>query len=212
LSEPLALVNELTEGRQPIESREVKGPAEGASISRDGVRPLARIGKTPWFAGFAIAASVLMIWSLGAERSGKTPAKLLQRSYVGIMGSAPSPSPALGAEDQNVELTLQGKGIEAARVLIVDADARIVVPWLALRESSSGFYGVLAPRRFATHRGALSAFVLYGASSAVSKAVERSVVSVGEPRSGAVERLRAALERGASAAGAHLKLEPLRLP
>ncbi|MFZ5892402.1 MAG: hypothetical protein ACOY0T_15185 [Myxococcota bacterium] len=193
LSEPSSDVQALVQRSEPLQASVVP-----ISSKRRRVRK-------PWFAGLAVAASVLLVFAITSRRGAEPSATLSQRSYAGVMGQNPAQSSSVAPEDQNIELTLQGKSFEAARVLIADAQGQVVAPWQSMRPSPSGLRAVLAPRTFRAHRAELYAIVVYGDEAVVASA---AVVS-SESSVRSFDELRALIERRAGAA--HVISESLRV-
>lgn len=190
LSEPSAQVTALVD-----RSAKPEAPAGAKKTS---------VLRRPWLAGFAVAAGVLLVF-LMAGRGEKAPlATLSQRPYVGVMGSNSEPGVGVAPEDRNIELRLQGSGIDAARVLTVDSNGAVIAPWIAFRPEPAGLRALLAPRAFRPHAGELFAIVVYGEAAAVASAAASS-----DLHASSLSDLRAQIEGRAGAA--RVLVEPLRV-
>jgi hypothetical protein len=200
LSEPSRDVRALVESVPPEAPQDAKLSDAGPRARN--WSSAARLG-----AGLALAASVAIVFGI-TRGAGREPL-LIQRSFVGVMGESPAPSSTVAVRDRNLELDLEGKSIEAARLLIVDSNGRVLAPWLILRPASSGLRVVLARRTLAPHRGTLHAIIVYGGASSVANAVAPIRGRNVDSGARSLHELRAMIQSRARAAGARVMSEQL---
>jgi hypothetical protein len=199
VSEPSRDVEALVES-VPSEAR------QDAKVIEAGPRVSNRNSAARFGAGLALAASVAIVWSV-TRGSGREPL-LRQRSFAGVVGESAAPS-STAVPGRNLELDLDGKTIEAARLLIVDSSGHVLAPWLILRPTDSGLRVVLARRSLAAHRGTLHAIIVYGGATSVANAVAPIRGRNLDSGARSLHELRAMIQSRARAAGARVMSEQL---
>jgi hypothetical protein len=158
-------------------ARMVEDPAEArAAIEpRAKVVPLAErraSGKVlVLVSGVVAVAAVVVIMVLALRRPHEAPPIALRaKSYAGTMGSGPAPSASMQPRDLDYELSFDASANTAAKLIVIDAFGRQLLPVRPFERSGDRLQVVVAPRTFAKHEGEARAIVIAGSEASVASA------------------------------------------
>ncbi len=127
----------------------------------------------------AAAGAVVLAVVVARLRSDATPMTVAQRAFAASLDEgdvdaddAAAPDPA---EPPNLELTVTGAGLDAARLLVTDASGallRPVAPFEVSKDGSGALRAYVTPRALPPHDGDAIAWVVAGTMPAVTKVFE----------------------------------------